>query len=74
MATRMPGLALGIITADCAPVLLADPGRGVVAAVHAGWRGALAGFVEASIEAMLELGPERAALRSEKGPCIALSS
>jgi YfiH family protein len=74
MATRVPGLALGIITADCAPVLLADPRRGVVAAVHAGWRGAVAGILESTVEAMQALGAERSEVRAVIGPCIAPAS
>ncbi len=74
MATRMAGLALGIITADCAPVLLADPARRIVAAIHAGWRGAVAGVLEATVDTMLALGAERAALRATIGPCIAAAS
>ena len=73
MATRVPGLALGIITADCGPVLLADPGRGIVAAVHAGWRGAVAGILDRTVAAMRALGagPD---LRAAIGPCIGPSS
>lgn len=73
MATRVPGLALGIITADCGPVLLADPRRGIVGAVHAGWRGAVAGILDATVAAMRALGagPD---LRAVIGPCIGPSS
>ncbi len=74
MATAIPGLALGIITADCAPVLLADPGRGIVAAIHAGWRGALAGILESTVETMQALGAGRTALRCVIGPCIGPAS
>ncbi|WP_428374455.1 peptidoglycan editing factor PgeF [Lichenicoccus sp.] len=74
MATRQPGLALGIITADCAPVLLADRGHGVVAAVHAGWRGAAAGVLEAAVRAMLDLGASREAIVAAVGPCIGAAS
>ncbi len=74
MATRVPGLALGIITADCAPVLLADARGGIVAAVHAGWRGAVAGILEAAVRAMRTLGAEPDALRAAIGPCIARDS
>lgn len=55
LVTARPGLALGIVTADCTPVLLADP-AGIVGAVHAGWRGALAGVLEATVAAMRALG------------------
>ncbi len=74
MATRVPGLALGIITADCAPVLLADPRGGIVAAVHAGWRGAVGGILEATVQAMRALGAEPAAIAAAVGPCIAAAS
>ncbi|MEA3041874.1 MAG: purine-nucleoside/S-methyl-5-thioadenosine phosphorylase / adenosine deaminase, partial [Sphingomonadales bacterium] len=60
MVTDRPGVALGILTADCAPVLLADPAAGVVGAAHAGWKGALAGVVEAAVAAMESLGADRA--------------
>ncbi|MEM8788587.1 MAG: peptidoglycan editing factor PgeF [Pseudomonadota bacterium] len=56
MVTATPGLALGVLTADCAPVLLADPDAGVVGAAHAGWKGALGGVLEATLDAMAALG------------------
>jgi len=70
MVTRQPGIALGIITADCAPVLLADPAAGVVGAVHAGWRGAVAGVLEAAVAAMAALGADPAHIAAAVGPCI----
>lgn len=70
MVTRTPGVALGILTADCAPVLLADPEAGVVGAAHAGWRGALDGVVEATIAAMQALGARSERVRAVVGPCI----
>ena len=70
MVTRQPGIALGIITADCAPVLLADPAAGVVGAVHAGWRGAVAGVLEATVAAMATLGADPARIAAAIGPCI----
>ncbi len=70
MVTRQPGIALGIITADCAPVLLADPATGVIGAVHAGWRGAVAGVLEATIAAMTTLGANPARIAAAIGPCI----
>ena len=70
MVTVMPGMALGVLTADCAPVLMADAEARVVAAVHAGWRGALSGVVEAAIDAMEALGAGRARIRAAVGPCI----
>jgi polyphenol oxidase len=70
LVTTARGLALGVLTADCAPVLLADPHAGIVAAVHAGWRGALAGVVEAAVGAMHGLGADRSRIRAAVGPCI----
>jgi polyphenol oxidase len=74
MVTREPGVALGILTADCAPVLLADPDARVIGAAHAGWRGALDGVLEAAVEAMLALGAARGRIRAAIGPCIAQDS
>ncbi len=74
MVTRTPGVALGVITADCAPVLFADPMAGVVAAAHAGWRGACGGVLEASVDAMVALGADRARVVAVVGPCIAQQS
>ena len=71
MVTRTPGVALGIITADCAPVLFHDAAAGVVGAAHAGWRGAVAGVLEATINAMEVLGARRAGITAVVGPCIA---
>lgn len=70
MVTRRPGIALGVITADCAPVLLADPVAGVVGAVHAGWRGAVTGVLEATVAAMAALGANPACIAAAVGPCI----
>lgn len=74
MVTDRPGLALGIVTADCAPVLLADAEAGVIGAAHAGWRGAVAGVLEATVEAMERLGARRARISAVIGPCIAQAS
>ncbi len=74
MVSDRPGLLLGILTADCAPVLLADAQAGVVGAAHAGWRGALAGVTDATIAAMERLGADRARIRAAVGPCIAQPS
>ena len=68
------GLALGVLAADCAPVLLADGAAGVVAAAHAGWQGALAGVVESALAAMERLGARRAAVVAAVGPCIGQAS
>lgn len=70
LVTREPGLVLGVLAADCAPVLLADAEAGVVGAVHAGWRGALAGVVEAGVAAMEGLGARRHRIAAAVGPCI----
>ena len=70
MVTAVPGLALGIVTADCTPVLLHDAQAGVAGAVHAGWRGAVAGVLEATVDAMLALGATRAGIAAAIGPCI----
>lgn len=74
MATRRPGLVLGVLTADCAPVLLCDPVARVVGVAHAGWRGALLGIVEATVTAMQGLGAERSRLRAGIGPRIGAAS
>jgi YfiH family protein len=74
MVTDRPGLLLGILTADCAPVLLADPIAGVVGAAHAGWRGALAGVTDATIALMEEHGASRERIAAAVGPCIAQPS
>jgi YfiH family protein len=70
LVTRRPGVALGVVTADCAPVLFADAEAGVIGAAHAGWRGAVAGVLEATIEAMLALGADRGRIATAVGPCI----
>lgn len=74
MVTTRPGLVLGILTADCAPVLFADTVAGVVAAAHAGWRGAVAGVVEATVQAMQKAGAVRERITAAIGPCIAQAS
>jgi hypothetical protein len=70
IATRRPGVAIGVLTADCAPVLFADPRAGVIGAAHAGWRGAVAGVLEATVTAMETLGADRSRIRAAIGPCI----
>jgi YfiH family protein len=74
MVTDRPGLALGILTADCAPVLLADREAGVVGAAHAGWKGAIGGVTEATVAAMERLGARRDRIAAAIGPCIARAS
>ena len=70
MVSAAPGLMLGIQTADCAPVLFADAEARVIGAAHAGWKGALHGVLEATIEAMEELGAKRGQIAAAIGPCI----
>jgi hypothetical protein len=70
MVTAVPGLALGILTADCAPVLLADSQARVIGAAHAGWKGAHGGVLEAALDAMTQLGANRDRIRAAIGPCI----
>lgn len=68
--TATPGIGLAVLTADCLPVLLADTEAGVIGAAHAGWKGALAGVLEATVEAMCGLGAEPARIRAAIGPAI----
>lgn len=70
MVTSTPGIALGVLTADCQPVLFADPKAGVIGAAHAGWRGALDGVLEQTVTAMEELGAKAANIRAVIGPSI----
>lgn len=70
MVTDRPGLLLGVLTADCAPVLFADEEAGIVAAAHSGWRGAIGGVNEATIEAMEELGARRERIVAAVGPSV----
>ncbi len=74
MATATPGLVLGIVTADCAPVLFNDSNAGVIGAAHAGWRGAIGGVLEATIAQMEALGASRASISACIGPTIAQAS
>lgn len=74
LVTDRVGVTLGILTADCAPVVLADPTAGVVGAAHAGWRGALLGVIEATIEVMVGLAAEPSRMVAAVGPCIAQRS
>lgn len=74
MATDRPGIALGILTADCAPVLLADREARVIGAAHAGWKGAMTGIVRSTVERMEELGAERSRIAAAIGPCIGRGS
>lgn len=69
-----PGLAAGVLTADCGPVLMCDAEAGVAAAAHAGWRGALSGVLEATVAQMEKLGAQRARIHAALGPCIRQAS
>jgi YfiH family protein len=74
LVTDRPGVLLGVLTADCAPVLLADPLAGVVGACHAGWRGALDGVLGTVVDGMVALGAAPGRIRAAIGPCIAQRS
>jgi hypothetical protein len=74
LVTDRPGLALGILTADCAPVLFADREAGVIGAAHAGWKGALGGVTDSTISLMETLGARRDRIAAAIGPCIARAS
>ena len=74
MVTDRPNLLIGILTADCAPVLFADHHGVVVGAAHAGWRGALAGVTDSAIDAMERLGAKRDDIHAAIGPCVAQAS
>ncbi len=70
VVTKTPGLVIGVLTADCGPVLFADSKAGVVGAAHAGWKGAMGGVVENTIDAMIKLGASRKNILAVLGPCI----
>lgn len=70
LVTAARGLGLSILTADCTPVLFADPEAGVIGAAHAGWKGAIGGVLEATVEAMTSLGADRAKISCSIGPTI----
>jgi polyphenol oxidase len=74
LVTDRPGLLLGILTADCGPVLFADAEAGVVGAAHAGWKGAIGGVADNTIAAMERLGADRSRITAAIGPCIARAS
>ncbi|MGL6043988.1 MAG: peptidoglycan editing factor PgeF [Sandaracinobacteroides sp.] len=74
LVSNRPGVALGVLTADCAPVLLEDAQARVIAAAHAGWKGALTGVLDATVGLMEKLGAERHRIRAVIGPCIARRS
>ncbi|YBV96933.1 peptidoglycan editing factor PgeF [Phyllobacteriaceae bacterium JZ32] len=70
MVTRTPGIALGALSADCGPVLFADPEARVIGSAHAGWRGAISGVLENTIDAMIALGADRSRIVAVLGPTI----
>ena len=70
MVTNVPGIVIGVLTADCGPVLFADPDAGVIGAAHAGWKGAVGGVLENTIEAMIKLGADRSNIVACLGPSI----
>jgi hypothetical protein len=70
IVTRIDGLAIGVTTADCGPILFVDPSARVIGAAHAGWKGALTGIVESTVEAMEKLGAERGGIVAAIGPLI----
>jgi YfiH family protein len=74
IASRTPGLMLGALAADCAPVLLVDPEAKVIGAAHAGWKGALGGVVQATVDAMTTLGARPSRMLAAVGPCIGTAS
>jgi YfiH family protein len=74
MVTRVPGMALGILTADCAPILFQDPVAQVIGAAHGGWRGALSGIAEETVLKMEAIGAKRDRIRAAIGPCIGRNS
>ena len=74
IVTDRPGLLLGILTADCVPVLFADAEAGIIGAAHAGWKGALGGVTDATIAAMVALGASPASISCAIGPCIGRAS
>ena len=70
MVTKNPRIGLGILTADCAPVLFSDPNAKIVGAAHAGWKGAMNGVTDNTIDAMIRLGADRENIAATVGPCI----
>lgn len=74
LVTDRPGLLLGVLAADCVPILFADAERRIVGAAHSGWKGALAGVGEATLDAMVALGAQRDAIACAIGPCIGRAS
>jgi polyphenol oxidase len=74
LVTRVPGVALGVLAADCVPVLFCDPSARIIGAAHSGWKGAIGGVLDATIDAMAKLGAEPSRIVAGIGPCIAQRS
>ncbi len=74
LVTQRPNLVLGVLAADCAPVLLLEPHAGVIGAAHAGWRGAAGGVLESTVEAMVALGADPGRMAAGVGPCLSQTS
>ena len=74
LVTRIPGIVLGVLTADCTPILLADPEARVIATAHAGWKGAVGGIIDGTLAAMQRLGADNKRVIATIGPCIAQAS
>jgi polyphenol oxidase len=74
LVTKRPGLLLGVLAADCAPIVLCDPHNGVIAAIHAGWRGAVGGVIESTMEVMVQLGADAGRTAAGVGPCLSQAS
>jgi polyphenol oxidase len=74
IVTSRPGLVIGVVTADCGPILFSDPKAGVIGAAHAGWKGAMDGVLENTIDAMEKIGARRADIRAVLGPSISQSN
>lgn len=74
LVTRCPSLATTILTADCAPILFADPSARIVGAAHAGWKGAVGGIIEATLAKMVKLGAAKSRIVAAIGPCIGQAS
>ncbi len=74
LVTKVPGLAISALAADCGPVLLADTNAGVIGACHAGWRGSLSGITDSTIDAMENLGAARLNIHAVLGPCISAAA
>lgn len=74
LVTNRPGLLLGVLAADCAPIVICDPHNGVIAAIHAGWKGAVGGVIESAVEAMAQLGGDPSKMAAGVGPCLSQAS